>query len=485
METYNASDPLYRRMYERRMRLSLDSYALSLDGAKVIEKSGGLTTERKGGSSHGVAEIVYRLHASRLKCIISALEVPVDERELAEREALRLAESHWFNKTDGNSSETQTTIRGRLWTALADIVSAMVWCRNEHVFFHRSVYRHAQALMWAPVLHDPIGCRALGALETVPPTWACKIRGLNHATNAACSGLSVLQVLFDKRRPQICAVWITTSSYVSSLNTINNSIRKYDSLRGKYISAYIDALTLCGKQLETETLWRSILSCSRDLPSFFAASAVSGAKVQKSHTQDSLLLKGRSLVPWYVLASAKRRTNAALASITLDSMKTTTGNDELFWESKLKEAYGCLIRLNCRLDDLTKERAWHFYRFHPDFQPILEAVLLAYTKGGFHEQKGPQSLLSIFRTAIYKCRKLFPTMKGTVQMKRATKRKAPPSEAPKDTPKTFEVPVPDGLAAGDTFVAAVKVGPATKKIRLTIPDGQPKSLRFSLGVTRD
>lgn len=127
------------RLYEKHMEEALSAYQASLNEKR---DDGG----EAGGSSHGKLEIFYRLHASRLKCLLVAAVAGEDERTAAEEEALRLTEKFFFSQPD----TTSCNLRDRMWTVLADIVSALASCRLQQVFFHRSVYRHAQALMWAP-----------------------------------------------------------------------------------------------------------------------------------------------------------------------------------------------------------------------------------------------------------------------------------------------------------------------------------------------
>ena len=50
---------------------------------------------------------------------------------------------------------------------------------------------------------------------------------------------------------------------------------------------------------------------------------------------------------------------------------------------------------------------------------------------------------------------------------------------------SFEAAVPKGLTTGDTFVTSVNVGNAEPiKVKLTVPDGKPSTLRFSLDVPK-
>lgn len=186
------------RAYERHMKQALQDYAASYKEAKGIDEDGDLGEIHGGGSSHGLTEVFYRLHASRLKCLLSAVSQREVDRDVAESEALRLTMAHWF-QTPSSDLEGRDT-RGRVWAVLADVVSALAQCRIDQPFFHRSIYRHAQALMWAPVLHDPVSGIANGSLGTVPVTKGHLLRGLNSTTPSAISVEAIMNPLFEKKR---------------------------------------------------------------------------------------------------------------------------------------------------------------------------------------------------------------------------------------------------------------------------------------------
>lgn len=126
---------------------SLHAYHSSLREAKKLEAANELVAEGSGGSSHGSCEVLYRLHASRLKCLIRAVARCQDDREQAEIEALRLTEAYWHSVIEQTHAGQEEHIRDRVWNVLVDVVAALVQCRLDFQFFHRSVYRHAQALM--------------------------------------------------------------------------------------------------------------------------------------------------------------------------------------------------------------------------------------------------------------------------------------------------------------------------------------------------
>ena len=47
-----------------------------------------------GGSSHGIQEIIYRLHASRFKVLLAAVKNKCSGREYFEHEGLQISQKH-------------------------------------------------------------------------------------------------------------------------------------------------------------------------------------------------------------------------------------------------------------------------------------------------------------------------------------------------------------------------------------------------------
>jgi hypothetical protein len=484
------------------MAKALKAYAASIVEEKEAEEGGQYVPDANGGSGHGSAEAIYRLHASRLKCLIAAVDREEDEREQAEHEALRLTECHWFSDPEGG--EDGLSVRDRVWRVLVDVVAALARCRLDHTYFHRSVYRHAQALMWSPVLYDPVGERANGSLGTVSATWAFKIRGLNYATNAASSADVVISSLFEKKRSQLCAVWVTSNGSANVFQTINSSVRKFDSLRGKYISAYLESLRLCGRKKEIETFLRWTSSCTRDLPSYFAASALAaGGRPRHPHTHDSLLVRSRSLSSYHLLTNVKRQANSALAGVIVKELKKAFADKKLDTkqaENQLKLAYACFLRLNCEPSDLMKTRAWKYQRSNgvKDVVDALTAAFLAVSSdqglsGERSDWSGESQLSGLLESALKKCKELFPSLSGNFfSIKRSPmKRRKSGQGGGKSTDSDskvsfeFEVAVPTGLAEGDSFVTSIQVRETVKQVRLTVPHGAPENLRFILQIPAD
>lgn len=486
-----------QRQFEIYMARAFQAYSDSLAAGRLNEKEG-LISEQNGGSCHGSAEVLYRLHASRLKCLIGAVNRREEETDLAEAEALRLTESFWFVTPEAAPRET----RDRVWSVLSDAVGALVQCRNDFSFFHRSVYRHAQALMWAPVLCDPRTERRHGNLGTIPASRACSLRGMD-SSNAANSALTIMSSLFEKKRQQLVAVWVTASGDDSPFQSVNSTIRKYDSLRGKYISAYLDCLRLCTKKAELETFLRWSISCARDQPSLFSASAEAlGGAPLRGHMEDSLLTTDHSLLaPFGFLASTKRQVNGALATVIASDLENSS--DVKKAEDSFKEAYTCFLRLKCTPDGLVKSRSWTFLHTgnvavdlaNRCIREVVDAITYAFTRSSSapltatvqSDWSNESQLAALLRLALQKGKDLYPTLSSSHFLKKATtpKRKKAASAAPSsacstELRKSYQVTVPPGLEAGHTFVVSVNEGNGSRKVRLTVPDQPVQMMRFTL-----
>ena len=479
------------RRYEHHMKIAIHSYSKSLEHGLLLEKDGALIAEQQGGSGHGATEVQYRLHATRLKCLISALKRNPTERDAAEQEALRLVEQDWYTKSP---PDITGDVRYRTWNVLTDVVDAMIQCRSEYSCFHRSVYRHAQALLWAPIICDP--SQQEGSFGVVPGSRAYKLRGLNSGS-AVESASSVIGSLFDRRRSQLCAVWVTQGAS-EAFEQINVSVRKYDALRGKYVAAYLETLELGRRKNDLETFWRWLSSSTRDLPSYMQITCLPtppGFNNRKNHMNDCLLVPSRPFVFHHFLADVKRRTNAAMAAVILHETQNHKTNTKIT-DSHLKQAYSCFLRLNCDSTELHRTRV----RKSSYVKPIIDALVIAYTQlVSIEEQreKQQQDILGdwsldaqqnrMIELALEKCRELFPTLSNTfLSSKKAAgpkKKRGAPGES-ENQEQVFRVSVPEGLAEGDTFLTEITVGETKKRLRLTVPKGGATTLRFTLTVPK-
>lgn len=322
-------------------------------------------------------------------------------------------------------------------------------------------------------------------------------------------------------RSQLCAVWVTTTPASSPFQVLNNSTRKYDSLRGKYISAYLDTLRLSHRRAKTETFLKWASTCRRDYPNYFQASADLGGSVpSKNHMDDNLVKIHDDLVENSFLRSVKRQANSAFAECLVHEISTKlprSSDRKKAADLLLKYAYATYLRLNCSVEDLEKAKGW---KYGTDAIREVDALCDAFLAAG--DEEGAETLPTTssfgnwsgnarksitFKAALERCRTLFPTLSGNFFSKKAsTKSKKTSEDAANDAPPegpnkrkepeggqepkamisvSYEVAVPSGLSAGESFFTTVKVGTGTKKLKLTVPASNPASLRFTLQVPKD
>ena len=281
-EIYQRNEIDKRRVYETKMSEAIQNYSVALVDAQNVEKSSGGQDIKNGGSSHGSREVLYRLHTARFKALLLAIKNSAEMGELAEIEAHRISSTSWFDAT--NKLQTSSDdIRGKTWDLYVDCVQGLASCRKGVSYFHRAAYRLAQALHWAPAFHDTSFCYRSGNIEVIPLLKRERISELDRVSFAECAE-SVIMSLFDKKRAHLVAVWVTTSAAPPPFEVLNDSIRKYDSLRLKYIRAFIDTMVLCNRRDRIETFLSWAVSSSQDLPGFYEASAKSfkGGNAEKS-----------------------------------------------------------------------------------------------------------------------------------------------------------------------------------------------------------
>mmetsp|Transcript_27093 Transcript_27093/g.46183 ORF Transcript_27093/g.46183 Transcript_27093/m.46183 type:complete len:472 (-) Transcript_27093:430-1845(-) len=346
-EIYSSGSTESGRLYEKIMSDAIRNYSESLAGAREAEKtSGGPDKTCIGGSSHGALECLYRLHSSRFKVLLAAIRRIKEECEIAELEAFRIASLAWFDE----SNQSSTGVRGQTWDVLADCVDALTHCRREIPLFHRAAYRLAQAYSWAPAFHNPDCDLTKGSKQAVPATKSYRIRGLD-TESCAESAAVVMTTLFEKRRSQLCAVWVTTSTAPPPFEVLNDSLRKYDALRLKYISAFIDCMRVCGQNGKIETLLNCAITSSQDLPGFYEASASLRGGDPGKHARHSLLRgSGNGFI-----TKVKRNAISAIGEMILKDLAVMKKNGvdnegKMKLTHHFKSAYKLFRRLNtpCR-----------------------------------------------------------------------------------------------------------------------------------------
>lgn len=394
------------RQYEKELNLAIEIYSIALVDAKKCEQTTGGKHE-SGGSSHGHSEVFYRIHTCRLKTLIRAIRRPRIGRKLAEMEAIRITSLIWFG--DAIDLETLPTVRHRMWALFVNCVHALLQCIKDEPKFHRAVYRIAQAFNWAPFFYDSdryvVGSGCKTDVLTIGNIALPCIEAGSCDKNAALA----METLFDKRRSQICAVWVTTSSTPSPFEVLNDSVRKYDYLRLKYTKAYIDCMKHCKKMDKIEALLSSATSSAQDLAGFYKASAgIKGGDPGK-HTKQSLL-KASGFI-----ADIKWSANDALAELILTDLKylrqNGVNNDQ---RTLLDAGFKLSNKLFLRLNSPPREVVQHMVSAGPILQVIALCKCFISIQAGYRvndsikfEELDNDTLLSFVEQALDRAKEMF------------------------------------------------------------------------------
>ncbi len=210
-------------------------------------------------------------------------------------------------------------------------------------------------------------------------------------------------------RAQLCAVWVTTSTTPPPFEVLNDSVRKYDTLRLKYIKAYIDNMVICSRKDKIDSFFSWAMSSSQDLPSFYESSALVRGGDPGRHSKQSLL-QGSGFI-----SIVKRHANNALADMILSDLAVMKKNGVELEDKKLltkdfKLAFTLFQRLNSSCDDIVK--------FMRDRHQIREVAALCKCyisiAAGYRindsiniDEMDDNSLCSLLNAAILKAKQIF------------------------------------------------------------------------------
>ncbi|KAG7386246.1 hypothetical protein PHYBOEH_008750 [Phytophthora boehmeriae] len=149
------------------------------------------------------------------------------------------------NKSDNFTREVNVTV-ARGWLAL-NIIDALESIPNEDRYFHPSRYVLARVVYWLSNFHNVlINCGYkddnIGALVEAVKARRSQLK-VDGPSDAAARAVKEMAPLFDKRRPQIVAIWF--SEYIPAakkFEELNQRQMKYDYYRLKYWRFYVGML---------------------------------------------------------------------------------------------------------------------------------------------------------------------------------------------------------------------------------------------------
>ena len=212
-------------------------------------------------------------------------------------------------------------------------------------------------------------------------------------------------------RSQLCAVWVTTSTTPPPFEVLNDSVRKYDTLRLKYIKAFVDCMLVCRQKDKIESLLNHAMSSAQDLAGFYEASAAVRGGDPGRHNKLSLL-RSRGF-----LAEVKRTASDALAELIMYDLVDLKqrGVDEAgkkLLENDFKLANTLFLRLNSHPNEIVQ----HIYSNGPIVQVTALCKCHISIQAGYRinesinfEELDSDTLFSFVDQALQKAKEMFPT----------------------------------------------------------------------------
>ncbi|RHY34103.1 hypothetical protein DYB32_001143 [Aphanomyces invadans] len=235
----------------------------------------------------------YQLHACRLKILLEpvsktgALQSRDDLQPALE--ALVLTNQYFYTKKVSlRSKSDDTATPGNEWTQekvtslLADASTlwrareVLVWNCLEALervplddrYFHPAYYTYAWGLRFA----QPI-------VDRTNEYWTerCTLQ----------SAVKAMKPLFDRKRQQVVAIWLSESE-TNNLEELHQQQAKYDRLRLKYLSLYLETMTMAGDSQRVSDLTSWILASKEE-------HWVIDAMLMKALSASSFLARGKIL----------------------------------------------------------------------------------------------------------------------------------------------------------------------------------------------
>ena len=220
-------------------------------------------------------DALYRLHSSRLRALLSDRRSP-DGPVAAPSPAL-LKVLCRFNLDPTDHHDADACAEGLVcfrWRLLMDAMGALAECRRLDNFDHRSVYQRARAYEHLVAFLPPGGGGL--ALEEEKGLTSAAVAALASASTGVAGEAAALSleaardlmhVLFEKKRSQIVAVWLAEEC-TNALELMNQRNLKYESIRRRYITYYLDLLRRtrdCERLLELHRNVRTLKESTNQL----------------------------------------------------------------------------------------------------------------------------------------------------------------------------------------------------------------------------
>lgn len=159
---------------------------------------------------------------------------------------------------------------------------------------------------------------------------------------------------------------MTTSAAPAPFEVLNDSLRKYDSLRMKNIMAYIDCMRVSERKDKIETLLNWTMTSNQDMAGFYEASALLRGGNPGKHAKQSLLKgSGKGFINSVKLDATNALAGMILKDLAVMKKNGVDNQGKLKLADHFKLAHTLFLRLNSSCKEVVE--------FTKSKRPLAEA----------------------------------------------------------------------------------------------------------------
>ncbi|TMW62337.1 hypothetical protein Poli38472_009830 [Pythium oligandrum] len=176
---------------------------------------------------------------------------------------VKIGKTDVFRMLELASSDKHNLQIARVWLFL-NVVEALESIPDEDRYFHPSRYVLARGIYYLDKLNDP-SMDGLSASSISAYNALMKRRDANGKGSAAEIALKELAPLFDKRRPQVVAIWLSEHiSTAKKFEELNQRQMKFDYYRLKYWRFYVQLLRDSNDYTRLKEVTSWVLACKEE-----------------------------------------------------------------------------------------------------------------------------------------------------------------------------------------------------------------------------
>ncbi|CAK4990879.1 unnamed protein product [Aphanomyces euteiches] len=222
-------------------------------------------THRQNAELESLPHAFYHLHACRLKLLLGSVDKTGAKQSYLDLtpspEVLQLVNLFFYKKSNKSSETSAADLEisreaitifiqreDTRWIArqhlLWNCLDALENIPQEDRYFHPAYYMYAWGLKVGRVLMD-----------NSSEKW--------HERFSISTAIKAMKPLFDRKRHQVVAIWLSESE-THKLEELHQRQSKYDRLRLKYFSFYLDLLTMAGDSQRVSDLTSWVITSKEE-----------------------------------------------------------------------------------------------------------------------------------------------------------------------------------------------------------------------------